>query len=124
VGTKYNAFSITVLDENGDDVSYFYEFKRIYGELKITPRALSLKADDASKVYDGTPLTCNAYTILEGSLLDDHKVSTYTVSGSQTDVGRSENLLISIKIEDGNGKDVTANYAIDPHPGILRVKGR
>ena len=123
-GVRYNTYAVTVVDENQKDVSYYYEIKRSYGILTITPLALSIKAADAAKVYDGTPLTCNDYTITAGALLDGHTVASYTVTGSQTDIGRSDNILTAITIVNQAGKDVTANYAIELLPGRLRVTSR
>ncbi len=123
-GVRQNSFSVTVVDEAGRDVTYFYKIDSHYGQLNITPRKISVKADDASKPYDGTPLTCDTYTITEGSLLTHHTVSEHQIEGSQTAIGRSENLLIRIKIVDGNGNDMTANYAVENLPGKLRVTTR
>ena len=123
-GLKYNSFTMKVLDEKGNDVSYYYEFDRHFGELNIKPREITIKANDASKVYDGTPLTCNTYTVTAGSLLTGQKISSYTITGSQIEIGRSENLLTAITIMDSNGNNVTANYAIKPLPGKLYVTGR
>ena len=123
-GVKYNSYSLTVVNEANEDVSYYYEMKRSYGKLTINPREISIKANDDQKVYDGTALSCNKYTFSEGTLLSGHKIDDFTITGSQTEVGRCDNILTAITIVDASGKDVTANYAINLLPGPLRVTAR
>ena len=43
------------------------------------------------------------------------------MEGSQTRVGRSENLITGIIIRNSDGEDVTLCYAIETLPGTLRV---
>ena len=43
------------------------------------------------------------------------------IAGSQTEVGRSDNVVKSIQIKNASDKDVTANYMITCQNGVLRV---
>ena len=124
VGTRRNTYELKIFDENKNNVTDYYQINRNYGILTISAVEMSVKADDASKVYDGTPLTCNGFTITAGNLLSGHRIRTYTFSGTQTDIGRSDNILTSIEIVNSEGKNVTANYAIELLPGKLRVTAR
>ena len=67
-GTSDNAFTITVLDERGNDVTDEYEFDCVYGKLTVLPRKLELKSGDGSKVYDGTELKIESATVADGTL--------------------------------------------------------
>ena len=79
---------------------------------------------DATKTYDGTPLTCSEYTIVEGALLNGHTIVNYEITGSQTEIGRSDHIISKIQIQDEFGNDVTANYSIVLLPGRLTVTKR
>jgi hypothetical protein len=48
-------------------------------------------------------------------------VESVTVEGSQTRVGRSENLITDVVIRNAEGEDVTRNYAIETVAGYLKV---
>jgi hypothetical protein len=90
-------------------------------KLTITPAEITLRADSYSKKYDGKPLTGNSYCIAEGALYWAHTITDVIFSGQQTQIGRSENLIVSLVIVDREGNDVTANYTIKLLPGTLTV---
>jgi hypothetical protein len=48
-------------------------------------------------------------------------IDSFTLEGSQTRVGRSENLITEIVIRDKYGNDVTKCYAIETVAGVLKV---
>jgi len=87
------------------------------GTLTITAKPLTIKANDAEKVYDGTPLTKNSFTNTE---LAKGDVLTATVTGSQTNVGSSDNIASDAVIMAGD-ENVTANYTITYEKGTLTV---
>ena len=87
------------------------------GTLTITAKPLTIKANDAEKVYDGTPLTKNSFTNTE---LAKGDVLTATVTGSQTNVGSSDNVASAAVIMAGE-ENVTANYTITYEKGTLTV---
>ena len=82
----------------------------------ITPAPLSITTDSANKVYDGNPLTADGRI---AGLVNNEKV-TFTVTGSQTTVGTSDN---KYTLEfDQTAKE--GNYSIadkDIHIGKLTV---
>ncbi len=88
------------------------------GKLTINPMALTVTAGSDSKAYDGTPLTCGEFdstTPAEGDT-----VASVTLTGSQTNVGSSDNVASDAKLMRGD-KDVTANYTIEYVNGKLTV---
>ena len=87
------------------------------GTLTITAKPLTIKANSDSKVYDGQPLTKNSFTNTE--LAEDDKL-TATVTGSQTNVGSSDNVASAAVIMAGE-ENVTANYTITYKKGTLTV---
>ena len=119
------AGSISVTDANGKAVTGNYEINIADGEIEITARAITVKADDAKKIYDGTALTCVTYTDKDGKLLAGHTLSA-TTQGSQTNAGKSANAIVagSVKITAAGGADVTANYSVTVEQGTLEVAPR
>ena len=87
------------------------------GTLTITAKPLTITADSDEKVYDGQPLTKNSFTNTE--LAEGDKL-TATVTGSQTNVGSSDNVASAAVIMAGE-ENVTANYTITYEKGSLTV---
>ena len=121
VGTHLNTFNAKILDEQNNDISDRYWIQKEYGKVTIEPRSLTIKATDAQKVYDGTPLTSQEYIIVSGELAEGHTIALITMSGSQTEMGRSENLISYVKILDEQQREVTSNYYLIYQPGTLKV---
>ncbi len=90
------------------------------GTGTITKRDITLTAATAEKQYDGTPLTDSTVTV-SGDGFVEGEGATYTVKGSQTDVGSSRNILESYTL---TGKAKAENYNITPVNGTLTVKDR
>ncbi len=84
---------------------------------------LTITADSDSKVYDGTPLTNSGYSITAGALAAGHSLDSVVVTGSQTDVGSSDNVPSDAVIMD-NGTNVTAKHDITYVNGTLTVTRR
>ena len=121
-GTSDNAFTITVLDERGNDVTDEYKFDCVYGKLTVLPRKLELKSGDGSKVYDGTELKIESATVADGTLAAGNEL-VYTYVGGITKWGEAENVF-SARVIDSKKRDVTANYAITYSYGKLTVTKR
>ena len=124
VGISYNIFEITLYDSTGTDVTDNYKINKIFGELEIMPKEITITAKNAEKKYDGTPLICSDYEISKNSsLAPGDTITECKINGSQTEIGRSECTidLSSIKIVNQSGQDVTGNYSINILPGKLRV---
>ena len=88
------------------------------GELTINPMPLTITAGSDSKAYNGTPLTNDTFT--RTSLAAGDTLASVTVTGSQTNVGSSDNVASDAKLVRGD-RDVTANYAIKYVDGKLTV---
>ena len=88
------------------------------GELTINPMPLTITAGSDSKAYNGTPLTNDTFT--RTSLAAGDTLASVTVTGSQTNVGSSDNVASDAKLVRGD-RDVTANYAIEYVNGKLTV---
>jgi len=69
---------------------------------------VTLVAQSASKLYDGTPLTREDEVLISG--LPEGYTVTASARGSQTDAGVSPNVIDSYVITDRNGEDVTALF--------------
>ena len=121
VGEHLNSFSVTLTDKEGNHVTDCYWVEGISGSLKITPLEITVKAADAQKVYDGTPLTADEYEIVDGLLANGHTIGFCEISGEQTAIGRSDNVITYITIFDADGKDMTSNYLINLLTGKLKV---
>ena len=121
VGYVSNTPTVKVLDSSGKDVTAEYDLRVNAGVLRIKPVALTLQTDSASKVYDGRALSVDGYTLIAGELVQGQSITSYQISGSQTNVGVSEATVTAIRIKDEHGKDVTANYQITILPGTLTV---
>ena len=100
-----------------DNKAQYANVSQANGTLTITAKPLTIKANDAEKVYDGTPLTKNSFTNTE---LAKGDVLTATVTGSQTNVGSSDNVAFAAVIMAGE-ENVTANYTITYKKGTLTV---
>ena len=92
----------------------------------ITAKAITITADDDTKVYDGTALTNDSYSVaVTGesgtALASGDTIESVTVTGSQTVVGESDNVPSAAVIKNSSGDDVTTNYAITYSNGKLEV---
>ena len=89
--------------------------------FSITNRAITLVAASDEKVYDGTPLATNGWTLAEGSLAEGDSFETVTVEGSQTEIGVSANAVTDVFITNKYGNAVAGNYDITLVDGTLTV---
>ena len=97
--------------------------------ITVERRPIVITATDATKKYDGTPLTSNNYTCttdegsLDDALVHDDVISSLSFSGSQTNVGSCTNYIDNARITAPNDTtiDKTSNYWIDYYPGTLTV---
>ena len=121
VGQAQNVFEVSIY-KDGVLCNDHYRISRSYGTLKINTRNITIKAKDASKVYDGTELTCNEIEYLESELANGDYIAEYTVEGSQTKLGKSSNVVKRVVIRNKDGKDVTSNYSTKYEAGVLNVK--
>ena len=96
----------------------YYETYFGTATVTIAPRPVTLVSDGAEKVYDGTPLRCDAVRVKDGSPgFVDGEGFAATCSGALTDVGAMENLF-DYALTGGAKAD---NYAVTKEYGWLRV---
>ena len=87
------------------------------GTLTISKREVTLTSASDEKVYDGTALTNGTVTVGGADGFADGEGATYDVTGSQTDVGESDNTF-TYTLNKGTKAD---NYTITKTEGKLKV---
>ena len=86
-------------------------------DYQITPRTVKLTSGSDSKTYDGTPLVKHDVTVSEDGFVKDDG-ATYEFTGSQTNVGTSDNTF-TYALKDGT---LASNYEITTANGTLTVE--
>ena len=86
------------------------------GKLEIKKRSVKLTSASDEKVYDGKPLM-NETVAVGGDGFADGEGATYDFTGSQTDVGESENAF-TFEVNEGTKKE---NYTFEVAIGTLKV---
>ena len=89
--------------------------------VDTTTIEIEITAASAEKVYDGTPLTDDGYELTSGKLAEGNVIQSVTLTGSQLNVGSSDNVASEAMIVDADGNDVTAGYTITYVKGTLEV---
>ncbi len=105
-----------VKDAAGNDVTSEFKVNTKSGTFKINQRKVTLTSGSDKKVYDGTALT-NSTVTASGDGFADGEGATYNVTGSQTDVGTSNNDF-TYALNEGT---LASNYTIETKPGTLEV---
>lgn len=121
VGTKVNTISVTIA--NTQDVTFCYNISYEYGELEVTTRVINVLIDDATKEYDGTPLTSDVWSYLVGNQLSSNHQFEIVTNGTITDYGTTSNGYTSYTIK-SNGNDVSGNYEVNVTDGTLTITKR
>lgn len=114
----------TIVDEFGNDVTSNYLIKYQYGTLKITPQILTILTGSSEKVYDDTPLYCDTYEILNGTLIGSDYLtitnSSYALYYSEKPI---QNIL-TFKVIDGETGYNSNNYQLVCQYGTLQILKR
>lgn len=87
-------------------------------ELSLTPKSVTLVSADLSKPYDGDALTNDQNALVTEDGWVDGEGATYTFTGSQTEVGTSDN---AFEIAELTGNAVGSDYEITITAGSLTV---
>ena len=103
-----------IKDASGNDkTDNFKNVTKVDGKLTVNPASVTIKTGSDTKAYDGAALT-NAEASISG--LVNNETATVTATGSQTEVGSSNN---TYSIEWGTAK--ASNYTITEELGTLEV---
>lgn len=105
-----------IVDAKNKDVTGYYDISYEDGTLTINKRSVTLTSETASKVYDGTPLTKPEVTVTGDGFVDGEG-ATYNVTGSQTEVGKSDNEFTY----ELNANTKASNYNITMYKGELVI---
>ena len=104
----------TIIDSDGvDKTSSFTNVATVDGTLTVNPAPVTITTGSANKPYDGTPLTKSDANITG---LVNGETATVTATGSQTEVGESDN---TYSADWGTAKK--SNYTITENLGKLTV---
>lgn len=120
--------TLFVLVKDGEtDVTNNYDISYTYGELRITPREITVTTASDAKEYDGTPLTKrDGFAVVDNRLLTElgHELvldeSRESEFGTVTNVaeGDVDNVLyFKVQLQGGTAEQnarVNANYHINP----------
>ena len=123
VGESENFVVITIYDSEGADVTGTYEIEYQLGKLTVHGKKLSFYTESAEKYYDGTPLSCDRWGVYEGTfeqLMTGHEFTAHC-SGSLTNVGEADNMLVVSVTDTTTGEDVTRYYDVVVDMGTLKV---
>ena len=129
-GTAANLYvdgSLRILDADRRDVTHNFVYTVENGTLTVNPRPITLASDSASKVYNGTPLSKDSWSIRSGSLVQGHELSVTLAGTSITDVGTAPNAIEQEKTriyDKKTGEDVARYYEISHSEGRLEITGR
>lgn len=118
-GTIANQIYITILDSQNRDVTYLYNIDYVYGTLTVDQIVVILQSASDSKIYDGTPLSNNEWTIINGELLANHEIFV-SLDAEITDVGQIDNDMF-VYVLDQNGTNVTNYYEFVYDTGKLTI---
>jgi uncharacterized protein YnzC (UPF0291/DUF896 family) len=121
VGISENHLFVTILDENGADVTGDYDIEYRPGTLNVKQRPITIRAASLMKMVDGTPLSSDEYTIEPSiALLPEHIIEV-KVEGIISEVGREDNIVTRVVIKTKSGEDVTRNYNVKTITGSLII---
>ncbi len=122
IGECENGLEFVVRDRFGTDVSNHYKIILETGTLTVNRPKLRVRLATAQKMYDGTPLTNDTFSLVGYKPLKGHSVHVYGTP-SLTDVGTMPNAGI-VRVLDALGNDVTDVYDLQVEDGTLEVVGR
>ena len=101
VGKIANSFTYTL--EN--DILYVGTRTIVFDTLRVNPKpeVITITANSAEKVYDGTPLTNNGYSYAPANVLVPGDTLVVEVAGTITEAGDSLNRVVNYKVYRNEG---------------------
>ena len=102
----------------------FTNVNKLPGKLTVNPMKVTIKADDASKTYDGSALTQPTFTATPLAETDEHTFTvTMTADSTITNVGTQPNVIATVDgvaITPGT-ETAVGNYLVTTENGTLTV---
>lgn len=117
-----NAFTVTILNEADEVVNDLYNLQLEFGDFLITPRPLMVTTNSATKMYDGTSLGADGYTITSGELAPLDEIDAVCDRSILT-VGEINNTCV-FEIINPSGVEVTSSYNLNAISGQLLIGKR
>jgi len=101
VGTMANTFTYTL----EHDIQYIGVRDTVVDTLRMAPNpaVITITANSASKLFDGTPLTAPGYTYTPAGTIAQGDSLVVVTSGSITNVGQTENVVVDYKVYRNEG---------------------
>ena len=122
VGETPKVITKVTIKQNGRDETANFDITQVDGTLKITPRIITVTADNQEKTYDGKPLNANtSCTVTSDMKLASGQKKACTHTGTITLAGTEPKVLTDVKITKSDGTDVTYNYEITKVNGTLKI---
>ena len=120
-GTNFGTYDTVItgtatVTKGGVDVTDKVIVNKINGKLTISKRDVTLTSGSASRVYNKEALTNKEVTVSGDGFAKDEG-ATYTVTGSQTEVGESDNTF-TYTLKEGT---LASNYNITKNEGKLII---
>ena len=120
-GTNFGTYDTVItgtatVTKGGVDVTDKVIVNKINGKLTISKRDVTLTSGSASRVYNKEALTNKEVTV-SGDGFAKNEGATYTVTGSQTEVGESDNTF-TYTLKEGT---LASNYNITKKEGKLSI---
>ena len=97
-----------------------YEITLVHGIDRDQMEKLVFASGSKAAPYTGEPLTCDQYVLAEGVLDPAHEAVPH-FTGSQTEIGFSDNTFTVTVVDTVTGEDVTYRYDISYEYGTLEV---
>ena len=133
-GSSVNTVTSYKVMRGDKDVTGNYTFgESVMGTLTVSPRPVTITAQDYTVEYDGQPHGKNpttAYVVAPAAqnsgLVNGHTESNVNIAFTATDAGTYTDKLVidkdAVTIVDSSNNDVTGNYAIEVVPGTLTIE--
>lgn len=107
-----------VFNAQGAPVTQNYNITFDTVGVEIVPRPVRLVPENVTRVYDGTVVAADKFTVASGSLVSGHSVEVRLVTtdggaAEAQNVSRTHIKIGSVTITDESGATVTDNYDVD-----------
>ena len=112
-----------ITSTDGVDVTSAYNITAEDGNVNVTARHITLKANDVTKVYDGAPASANGYTLVDSAILEGQTLDVSFDPLVKAGVGIEAVKISDVKITEGDA-DVTQFYQIVKQDGSADITKR